>query len=150
MTKPVTPVEESNVNDTVDSTTSTPKYSAEELLTIFDEILFSGEYQEDITIKGKLKVTFRSRTALETTDISKELDSKTFNLMITLQQERSFLHIAYSLVSYAGKDLSTLSIEERKAFVGKLPSAVVALLSDTLVVFDEKINLACTEGEQNF
>lgn len=129
---------------------SKPTYSQEELLVIFDDILFSGEYREDITIRNKLKVTFKSRTAAETTAITKELDSKSFNLISTLQQEQSLLTLVYSLVSYAGKDLSGLDPIKKREFVTGLASVVVASLSDALIKFDQKIDMAFSEGEQNF
>ena len=143
-------VESTEVINEVENKDTVPKYPQEELLAIFDEILFSGEYTEDVSIKNRLKVSLRSRTAAETNSISKELDSKTFNLVMTMQQERSFLHLVYSLISYAGKDLKEMSIEKKKDFVGGLPVVIVAALSDALITFDEKINLACLEGDQNF
>jgi hypothetical protein len=127
-----------------------PQYDKEELLAIFDAILFEGEYTEDVTIKGKLKVTFRSRSAAETTEITKEIDGKQFNLISALQEHRAFLNLVYSLVSYNGKNLKTVPLEERKKIVGNLPSVVVAALSNSLYNFDGKIDAACSEGEENF
>lgn len=125
----------------------TPKYSQEELLTIFDEIIFSGEYREEVLIKGKLKVTFITRTAANTAAITNELDSKKLNLMSSMQEYRALLCICYSLVGYDGKDLSTMTIENRKAFIEKLPSVVVSALSNALIEFDLKTEAAL--GEMN-
>lgn len=126
-----------------------PEFNKEELLAIFDELLFSGEYVEDIVIKGKLKVSFKSRSVEDVTKISKEIDSGQYNLMITMSDNRALLNLAYSLVSYNGKTLPE-EAEDRKKFINKLPSAVVALLSDHLTKFDTKINEALKEGDENF
>lgn len=128
-----------------------PKFSKEELLAIFDEMIFSGSYEEEVSLRGgKLKVTFRSRTAEETTSISKDIDGTSFNLISTLQERRALLNLAYSLVKYAGKDLSGMSAEDRVKYVGKLPTPVVGALSVALSNFDQKIDAACVEGEANF
>lgn len=144
MTQESTPAVESKVE------TAKPEFDKDELLTIFDEILFSGEYREDVLIKGKLKVTFKSRTASDTSEITKEIDKSSFNLMAALQEQRAFLNLAFSIVSYNGKDLSAAKIEDRKIFVGKLPAVVVGALSEALVKFDRKTDAACAEGELNF
>lgn len=127
-----------------------PEFDKNELLTIFDEILFSGEYREDVLIKNKLRVTFKSRTASDTSEITREIDKSSFNLMAALQEHRAFLNLAYSVVSYNGKDLSAAKIEDRKVFIGKLPAVVVGALSEALVKFDRKTDAACAEGEINF
>ncbi len=152
-TKKVVPAPVSENVEQEDASTTTSKervYSPEELLTIFDEIIFSGTYTEDVTIRGKLKLTFRSRTAEDASAISKDIDDSQFKLFSTLNERRALLQIAYSLVSYAGKDLSKVSIAERIAYVNKLPAALVASISDELVEFDRKVNLACQEGDLNF
>ena len=127
-----------------------PEYDPQELLAIFDEILFSGVYEEPITIKGKLKVIFRSRTAADTTEITKEMDSTPFNLISSYQEKRAFLNVVYSLVSFNGKSLGEVPIPERKTFLGVLPAVVIASLSDALVKFDKKVDAACREGDENF
>lgn len=127
-----------------------PEFSQEELMQIFDDIIFSGEYSEEVTIKGKLKVTFKSRTAEETSAITKEIDSGTYNLVTSVQEKRALLNLNYSVSAYNGKDLSKVTIEDRAKFIGKLPAVVVAALSEALVKFDRKIDMACREGEENF
>lgn len=124
-----------------------PKYIQEDLLVIFDAIMFEGEYREDVTIKGKLKVTFRTRSAADTSSISRELDGKQFNLISTVQEYRALLNMAYSIVGYGNKDLSQLAIEKRIDFLGKLPTVVVSAVSDALVDFDIKTEAALREQE---
>ena len=127
-----------------------PKYDKDELLTIFDEIIFSGEYREDVSIKNKLKVTFRSRSADDINAISKELDSGTYNLISTLQEKTAFLNVVHSVVSYSGKDLAPMNSDAKKAFFGKLPAVVIGAISQALITFDAKVAAACMEGEENF
>lgn len=127
-----------------------PEFDKDELLRIFDDIIFSGEYTEEVTIKGKLKLVFKARTAEDTTTISREVDGKNFTLITTLQEYRALLNLAHSLVGYAGKDLTSVSIEDRKKIINKLPAVMVAALSSELSKFDLKIDMACREGESNF
>lgn len=122
-----------------------PKYDKEELLNIFDDIMFEGSYKEDVVIKGRLKVTFVTRSAASVSEISRELDSKKFNLMSTLVEQKALLNISHSLIRYNDKDLSSLKMEDRRAFVEKLPTVVVAALSNALVEFDLKTEAALGE-----
>jgi hypothetical protein len=139
-----TPVENKEVQ-AEDTNTKKPKYIQDELLAIFDEILFSGEYREDVTIKGKLKVTFVTRNAADQAKITNELDSRKFNLISSIQEFKALLCICYSMVVYNGKDLTGMSIEARKSFIEKLPTVVVAALSNALVEFDLKTEAAMGE-----
>jgi len=132
-------------SEATEATEQKPRYNKEELLVIFDEILFSGEYREDISIKGKLNVTFRTRSAADTAAITRELDSRKFNLMSSMQEYKALLCICYSIVTYGGKDLSAMSIENRQSFIEKLPTVMVAALSNALVEFDLKTEAALGE-----
>lgn len=126
------------------------KYSQDELISIFDEIIFSGTYTEQIVIRGKLRVSFRSRTAQEIETITGKLDATTVNLMTTLNEKRSLLNLHYALTSYQGKDLSTLTSEDREKFINNLAAPVVGTLINALSRFDSKVYAACVEGEENF
>ena len=127
-----------------------PKYDPEELAIIFDDIIFQGYYEEDMKVKGKLQATFRSRTADLTSQISRKLDSSSFNLGSTYIEQRALWNLASSLVSISGKNLSQLSLDERFNEISKLNAQLVSLLSKILVDFDAKIDAACKEGEENF
>jgi hypothetical protein len=149
-----TEVKEDLVKPDVDPTKKTdakPKFDPEELLTIFDEMIFSGEYVEEISLRsGKLKIKLRSRSAEDTMAISKDIDAKNFVLISTLSEYRALMNLAYSLVSYAGKDIGAMDIKDRVSYINKLPGVIVGLLSETLNKFDQKIDAACSEGEANF
>ena len=123
------------------------KYDKEQLLTIFDTIMFEGEYREDVLLKNKLKVTFRTRSAADTSAITSSLDEKKFNLMSSMQEYKALLCICYSITTYNNKDISTLSLEDKIKFIGKLPSVVVSALSSALVEFDLKTEAALEEQD---
>ena len=127
-----------------------PEFTQEELLEVFDTIMFEGFYEEEFDIRGKLKIKFRSKTAKDITSISQELDSKTYNLISTLTEQRAFLSIVYGLVQYGSTELASMKLEDRRSFIEKLPSAIVAMLSDSVNKFDRKVDKACEEGEANF
>ena len=127
-----------------------PKYDKEVLLRIFDDILFSSEYSEDVTIRGKLRVTFKTRTADEISKISKLLDITSANWITTLNEQRSLMNLYYALTSYQGQSLVALSQKEREDFINKLPGPIVGALITALGRFDNKVYQACQEGEENF
>lgn len=126
------------------------EYDKNELLHIFDEIIFNGEYLEDVTIRGKLKVQFKTRTAEELEEISKLLDATTYNLVATLNENRLLLNLQYGMTSYQGRNLAMMKGEDRAKFIRKLPGPVIALLVDALYEFDTKVMEACKELEENF
>lgn len=126
------------------------KYTKEDLLKIFDELIFQGEYTEEVTLKGRLKIRFRSRTADETMRISQELDGSEYKMITTMQERRAFLNLRASLITYQGKDLSSVSDEEKTKIIKKLPTSMVSALADSLSEFDRKVDLACREAEENF
>lgn len=127
-----------------------PKYDPDELIAIFDQILFSNTYTEKVTIRGKLHVEFKIRSAEEVEAITRALDATSANLIATIEEKRSLMNLYYALSSYQGKDLGLLKQEERERFVNKLPAPVVGALVVALSKFDEKVYLACKEGEENF
>lgn len=126
------------------------EYKSEELLKVFDELIFQGEYTEEQTIRGKLKVTFRSRSAEETMEISKTLDNMDFKLLSTMQEQRAFLNLAKSLTLYQGRDLEKLKADEKIQFIKRLPTSILGALADALAEFDRKVDLACREADANF
>jgi hypothetical protein len=129
----------------------TPKYSQDELLRIFDEMIFSGSYTEVVPLRGgKLKVAFRTRVTEETEAITNKIDTTDAKLMSTLVEKRTLLNLQYALVAYQGKDLSTMKFEDKVSFINKLPTPVVGMLMIELGKFDDKVYKACEEGELNF
>lgn len=136
--------------DTKDSEVESVKYDSAELMAIFDELLFSGEYTEDVLIKGKLPVRFRTRTSEEVDKMTREIDSLGANLYSTVEQKRSLLNMQYALMQYQGKDLSTAKLAEKAEFISKLPAMIVFLMVNALAKFDDKVFQASKEGEENF
>lgn len=129
---------------------SKSKYSEEELLQIFDHILFSGNYTEEVTIKGRLSVTFITRTGEQVQEIQRTLDKSGIVMITTMEQERSLLNLEASLLNINGKDLSGLTATEKSKFIRSLPAPVLSLVSTALQEFDTKVMEACSEGSENF
>lgn len=124
-----------------------PKYDSDELAQIFDNLMFEGEHQETVKVRGR-NATFRTRTAEETMKISKELDSMTVNFVATLQQHRIMLNLAFALVNFNGKDLSSMEpLPDRYKLISKLPTQVIGILEEELVKFDAKVDAACKDPE---
>lgn len=138
------------VEETEVSTEEKSKYDKDELLAIFDEIIFSGEYTEDVVIKERLKVAFRTRTTGEIEDITRLVDNTQANLVATLNEKRTILNLQYALTHYQGRDLKSLKVEDRAKFLKGLPAPVIGALIGALVKFDDKVFEACREGEENF
>lgn len=133
-----------------DDANEKPKYDKDELLRIFDEIIFSGEYVEDVVIKGKLRVQFRTRTSEEVEEISRIIDTTTYNLVSTMNEARMVLNLQYGLTMYQGKSLTGLSKEDKSKFIKKIPGPIIGVLLDALYKFDDKVFEACKELEENF
>lgn len=142
--------EDAEVSQKSDLESKEPKYNEEELLRIFDEIIFSDEYVESISLRGRVPVAFRTRTAEEVNQIQKIIDTSGFNLISSVESLRSILNLQYSLIQYKDKDLKLMKIEERAKFIEKLPGPVVGMLITEMSKFDHKIAAACKMGEQNF
>lgn len=128
---------------------ATSKYSQDELLTIFDALVFEGEYRETHQGRG-LKVTFRSRTGKDAVDISRALDRFEGKSYMTISTYANILTLVYSIVDLNGVDFSGMKIEDRYAAITKQSDAINALLYGKLSEFDEKISLAIEEGRKNF
>lgn len=127
-----------------------PEYSEEELLVIFDEIIFSNEYTESVKIKGKLNVSFKTRTADQINKITNKLDTTPANFISTVNERRSLLNLHHALVSYQGKDISKAKIEDKEKFISTLPAPIIGALLVALEKFDKKVYAACEVGEENF
>lgn len=147
----ITPEVEQPVNDeNSPKKEEKPKYDPEELLRIFDDMIFAGSYSETISIRGKLKVTFTTRSAEQMSEITRQLDTQNAQLMATLVERRNLLNLYHGLTNYQGTDLSGLKYDDKVAFVNRLPAPLVGMLMVALFDFDAKIQAATQEGEANF
>ena len=126
-------------------------WAKEELLRVFDELIFSDGYSEEVSLaSGRVRVTLRTRTVKEIGEIQSRLDASSYNLAATLEQRRSFEMMVCAMDSYNGRDLSGMQISEREAFMSRLPGPVLGLILRALKDFDLKVASACEEGELNF
>lgn len=126
------------------------KYSPEELMKVFDAIIFQGDYSESFSIRNKFKVTLRTRTQKEIADITKQVDAMDAKLVSTMEQHRAILNLQCALVQYGPRDLSTVSWEDKAKMIEKLPGPIIGALLNALGNFDDKVYQACQEGESNF
>lgn len=122
----------------------------QELLAIVDAIMFEGSYSEVIKFGSKYKATFKSRTAGEDNEITQKLDGRTFNTMISYQNQSSLLTLAYSLVDLNGVNLREMEVKARYEYVTKLSSPLVIILSNLMSKFDTKVMEAMEFGKENF
>lgn len=142
--------EDTPVEDSTKDEKKSP-YDEAELLEIFDNIIFSGEYSETVDLRGgKLSVTFTTRTGEQTQEIQRILDRSGLNMITTMEQERSLLNLEASLADFNGKNLSMLKPEDKSKFIRGLPAPVIAAVSVALQKFDSKVIAACNEGAENF
>ena len=135
----------------VDETAPVSKYSEDELVAIFDDIVFQGEYSEKIVKnKGRLTFTFRTRTSGEVADITTRTDRCDHKLAATLNQTWQLLNMAYALKDYNGYSLEGQDVDQRMKYIQGIPSPVLERLFMALNEFDEKVSEACRLGEENF
>lgn len=133
------------------SAAKTPVWPKEELLRVFDEMIFSDGYSEEVSLaNGRVRVLLRTRTVKEINEIQSQLDASSYNLVATLEQRRSFEMLLRSVDSYNGRDLSKMPVSEREVFMNKLPGPVLGMILRALGNFDLKVAQACEEGERNF
>lgn len=133
----------------IDQKVPQPEYSKEELLTIFDGIVFSGEYIEEILLRGRVPVKFSTRTAEQVNKIQDTLDASGYQLISSVEQRRTLLNLEQALVNYNGQDLGSMKVPERSKFVAQLPGPIIGMLIVELNKFDNKVAAACRE-ESNF
>lgn len=144
------PPDEPKESQEKNSVNEKPLWPKEELLRVFDEIVFSGEYMEQFLIKNRVPVTFKTRTGEDAKAIQRIIDSSGLNLVASVEMLRSITTLQYSLVSYDKKDLTLVKPEERLRYIESLPAPIIGMLLDLLNKFDSKVGAACREGEENF
>lgn len=126
-----------------------PKFSKEELLAVFDKLVFEGRYEE--TYKGRgITVGFRSRTGDDSVSISRALDNFESKTGVSIQTYVNMLTLSHSLVFYNGKTFEDKAVKEKFAYLSSLPDAVLTILMSKLNEFDEKVWLSMDEGRKNF
>jgi len=126
------------------------KFEDDELMSLFDTLIFTGEYSEGFKLAGRYPITLKVRTAKEINDIQKILDSSNLNLISSVEALRSVTTLRYALTSYGDKDLSGMKPEERDKFIAALPGPVIGMLLNYLAVFDYKVAEATRVGNENF
>ena len=70
-----------------------PEFTKEELLAVFDSIMFEGYYEEDVTIKGKLKVATAASIKAEHFGVGRYEDIKEIYEVVMSKQHFSISEI---------------------------------------------------------
>ena len=127
-----------------------PRYSKEELLRIFDTMLFEGEYREVIKIGKNYSVKLRSRSVGESNDITRKVDALDLKTFLAVQNFTNVITLAYALCEINSKNMMDMSFSERYAKVKELPEGLIIILSGKLFEFDQKVLEAMKAGQENF
>jgi len=148
-TKQATPPTPSEESPSIPEATST--LSQEEANAIFDELLFSGIYTEVVPLTAKVSVEFKTKTAKEVQEISKNLQALNPTTDMQAQGYLELLHLAYSIASFKGTSLmDRAAYPERYEFISKFPAPVIVALQKKLDAFNDKINKALEVVPEGF
>lgn len=125
------------------------KYSQQELLALYDTMVFEGRYTEPYRARG-INAVFRTRTGDDVIKLNQYLDSYQAKSMASLQTYSNMLTLAASLKSINGKEFEDGDIKSVYIHLKTLPDAVNTLLLVALTDFDRKVGEAIEEGRKNF
>jgi len=126
-----------------------------EMLVIFDSLMTTGKYEETVALgKRGGKVTWRTRTSVESDAIMRMVDNQGFSTPVAASSAYRKASILVALVNYRGTDLPPVDREglpKRRAFLDKLPQEFVTFLEQSLAQFDNKVAEAVRMvGPENF
>lgn len=126
------------------------KHSKEELLNIFDTLLFDGMYEELVRVGKSFTVKFRTRSVKESNEITRRIDKLELNTIMAVQNYTNVLTLAYAISELEGRKLVDMEFKERLDKINALPESLIILLSNKLRDFDMKVMAAMREGDENF
>jgi hypothetical protein len=136
-----------------------PEFSQEELLAIFDAIMFQGVYQEEMTVaEGRIYARYRTRTVDESNRINKALDKQQFATYITHGNHQALLTLSYAMLDYSiidshgDRKTREMSKDPQTAYknLAGMPDVVLEALSRGLTAFDRKVRIAVYEAQETF
>jgi len=113
------------------------KYLKEDLLAIFDSLVFEEGYEEDIKLGGKLTFTLSTLTGDDEVALSSDG---------VLPVDR----LARSISKFKGQDLKGMSGEDRVKIIKKQPAVILSSMLNKLSEFENKVFFAEREGSKNF
>lgn len=126
------------------------KYSQEELLSLFDTLLFEGAYEELVKVGRNFTVKFRTRSVGESNEITRRIDRLELNTIMAVQNHTNVLTLAYAIVELNGQKLVDDDFKKRLTRIQSLPESLIIVLSHKLQEFDMKVMEAMKEGDSNF
>lgn len=143
-------VEDTDKEEVKEEVVELSEETKEKYLSIFDQIMFEGQYTEVYHLSKRYKVRFRSRTSGEEMTISQRLDAMTFNTMVAYSNQASLLTLAYAMLQFCNDDLEKMTVKDRYEYISKLPAPIIPALSKKLIEFDDMIAKALEYGQENF
>lgn len=126
-----------------------PKYTKEELLAVYDTLVFEGTYTQVFRSRG-LNAEYRTRSGDDVVRLNQYLDAYQAKSMASLQTYSNMLTLAASLKSFNGKEFKPGDIRGTFDYLRTQPDAVNTLLLMNLSDFDMKVGMAIEEGRKNF
>ena len=127
-----------------------PTYKKEDLLKIFDTILFEGEFRETVKLGKNYTIKFRTRTVGESNDITRKVDALDLKTFLAVQNFTNVITLAYAICEINNKNLMDLKFEEKYKLIKQLPEGLIVVISSKLFDFDQKVMAAMKEGQENF
>lgn len=120
--------------------------------TLLDELLFNGTFTLEVEVVPKIKAEFRVRTAEEDAKIGKQLAEMDIKGGLQADMEMGLLTLAYSALSFSGKDLSEIPpYPDRYNFFSKYPAPLIGVTLRRLHDFDQAVLKALGEDSvENF
>lgn len=128
----------------------TPEFDELELEQLFDDLMFNGDYTEEIKIGRRMTVTFKTRSGKEARVVMGILDKAGYALGLTVESIRALYNLAQSTVVLNGTDISGENFDRKVELIEELPTQVISALMIALVKFDRKVEAAVRHGEENF
>lgn len=127
-----------------------PEYSDTELEQVFDDLMFSNGYTEEIKIGRRMTISLKTRSGKDAREVMMRLDKAGYSLGLTVESIRSLYNLVQSVVLVNGKDISGETFEKKLEMIEDMPTPVISAMIVALVKFDRKVEAAVKHGEENF
>jgi len=125
--------------------------SRDEAAVIVDQMLSTSGYERTYKITGRAEIKFKTRSVENDVRLASYLeDTKpvfqaTFDLLVARH------NLAASTVSFAGRDMGSMSFDDRLEWASGLPRSLLSVLATKLSEFDKLVNTVMDEGAiENF
>ncbi len=118
----------------------------EEQERFVEEMVFKGGTTYEKTVfNGKLKLRYKTLNGVEQLKVEEAMSNPKGSTALIVHKY-SLQLVAHSLLSYADKDLSKMTFDDRLSFVTNQTNSVIDVLIATYNEFQKKLQ-ACTKGD---